>query len=645
MNFHLLRPEWLWALAPAVALVMLLWRSREQRGNWRSVIDPALLEHLVRGETENRSRNLVPVIALAWLLAVIAAAGPSWQKIPQPVHQKQDALVILLDLSYSMKSPDLKPSRLDRALQKVRDLLTLRREGQTGLIAYAGDAHIVTPLTDDTLTIANLLPALNPDMMPVLGSNTAAAVKEGINLMHSAGIRQGDLLLITDEVGTVQQARVRDQLRGSGMRLTILGVGTNTGAPIPVNGGGFLKDKSGSIVTAALDEAALRSLAGATNGHYLRLQADDADVRSVLSRPPLTDGDVTLALGRTADQWADQGHWFVLALLPIALGLFRRGWLLTLVPLVLMLPPQPVYALDWDDLWARPDQQGQRALEDGNAALAAELFENKNWAGTAAYKNEDYDAAAAHFSSHDSADNWYNRGNALARAGKLDEAAQAYRESLQRDPKAKDAQQNLALIEALQAQQQQQQNQSGDGEQGEGEQNDTAQPGQESQQGDGSEQNQDAQHNENPDQQSSGKENDSAQSSDAANGKGSDEQHSSREQGHEGASDDSAIERQDSEQPQTQSQSDQEESPNASDSESKAQAAPQGRGEEEQNAGAMSTQERDPDAAHEREVDQAMQQWLRRVPDDPSGLLREKFRYESRRRQAQGADDTDEGYW
>ncbi len=141
-----MRPEWLWALLPAVILALLLWRARGQSGNWRSVIAPELLPYLLGQEAGgSRGQWLLPTLLLAWCLAAVAAAGPSWRQIAQPIHQKQDALVLVLDLSYSMRAQDMAPSRIDRARQKLLDLLERRREGVTGLIAYAGDAHIVTP--------------------------------------------------------------------------------------------------------------------------------------------------------------------------------------------------------------------------------------------------------------------------------------------------------------------------------------------------------------------------------------------------------------------------------------------------------------------------------------------------------------------
>ena len=237
--------------------------------------------------------------------------------------------MVLLDLSYSMKSADLAPSRLDRARQKLLDLLQQRREGQTGLIAYAGDSHIVTPLTDDTLTIANLLPALHPDMMPLPGSDPVSALEQALELLRSAGIRQGKILLLTDGVSEKDSDAIEKVMADSPSQLSIIGVGTATGAPIPLPDGGFIKDDAGAIVMPGLDEAGLRKLARATGGSYRRMQIDDTDLEFLQAESLLYESDETLALDRTADAWEDQGYFFILALLPLALGLFRRGWILS----------------------------------------------------------------------------------------------------------------------------------------------------------------------------------------------------------------------------------------------------------------------------------------------------------------------------
>ena len=602
MEWHLMRPEWLWALLPALLLVALLWRARGRSGSWSDIISPELLPLLVGDKAAPRGINLLPLLLLGWLLAVLAASGPSLQKIPQPIHQKQDALVLVLDLSYSMKSGDLAPSRLDRARQKLMDLLRQRTEGQTGLIAYAGDAHIVTPLTDDTPTIANLLPALNPDMMPVPGSDPVTALEQAVKLLHSAGMRQGRILLVTDGIAEKQQQGVAKAVQGSGATLAVLGVGTSTGAPIPLPRGGFLKDGSGAIVMPAMDEHRLNRIATASGGRYMPIQVNDSDLEYLLAEDLLPSSQQTLALERSADAWEDQGYLLIVLLLPLALGLFRRGWILCLLPLLLLTQPQHARAGAWQDLWLTPDQQGQRALQDGDNEAAADLFERPDWAGLASYRAEDYDNAVQSFTQDDGADAWYNRGNALARSGKLDEALAAYRESLQRMPQQRDAQENIDLLEQLQQEQEQEQQE---------------------QQQDGENQDQDENQEQEQEQEQEQQEQQEQQASD------SDSQNSS----------------QDTQDPPAESNADQSE-PQNDDEQEQTEQKPDPQSEQAEESQEQQQQaEVTPADPEQQEKDQAMEQWLRRIPDDPSGLLREKFRYESQQRQQQGARRDDETYW
>lgn len=627
MAVHWMRPEWLWSLLPAAVLALLLWRLRGRSGSWSQVIAPELLPFLVgRGtasrDTASRGPNLLLFILFGWILAALAAAGPSWQKLPQPVHQKQDALVLVLDLSYSMMSGDLAPSRLERTRQKLLDLLAARREGQTGLIAYAGDAHIVTPLTDDTATIANLLPALAPGMMPVPGSNPVAAVEQAVQLLRSAGVRAGRVLLVTDGISERDGSAIERALGNSGTSLSVMGVGTASGAPIPLPRGGFLKDRDGTIVMPTLDEQPLRELAAAGGGRYMALQIDNTDLDLLLTESPLPGGEPTLALDRTADAWEDQGYLLILPLLPLALALFRRGWIMGLLPLLFFAQPQPAAAFGWEDLWRTSDQQGRRALQQGDSKRAAELFENPAWAGTAAYQGGEYETAAKAFAQADDADGWYNRGNALARAGQLDPAIEAYKKSLQRAPDREDARENLALLEQLKQQQEQQQQ-----DQQQQNQENQDQQDQQQQKPDNQEQQQ-----QNPDQQNQQQENEDQQ-------QGQEQQQRNRDQ-QQGQ--DTPQQNQDQQQDQAQQQEGQEQQEMEQEEAQQQRAAEQEDSEDEAAAEAAQQAAADPQM---QERDQAMEQWLRRVPDDPSGLLREKFRYESYQRQQRGAGSENDVYW
>ncbi|MFV0275890.1 MAG: VWA domain-containing protein, partial [Parahaliea sp.] len=458
-TLHLIRPEWLWLALPALLLALALRLARRHAGSWSSVIDPQLLAHLVDQPATARSHRVWPWVLLAWLLATLALSGPSLRQMPQPVQQSADALVVVLDLSYSMKAADLAPSRLDQARQKIIDLLHQRDEGQTALVAFAGDAHVVTPLTDDIATIINLLPSLNPDMMPLPGSDAAAAVELALGLLRSGGAPGGRILLLSDAVAADQQKTIASAVTGAGVDLLVMGVGTATGAPLPLPKGGFLKDGGGTIVVPAMDAASLAELARRSGGRYLPLRVDNTDLAQIANPDSL---DTALQEGgvRQADQWQDQGYLLILLLLPAAAALFRRGVLLgALLGAFCLSNPQPAAAQGWDGWWLTPDQQGKRALDAGDAKGASALFENPSWAGTAAYQAGDYAGAATQFGSGDGSDDWYNQGNALARAGDLDGAIDAYRKSLERRPGQEDAKANLALVESLKQQQQQQQNQ------------------------------------------------------------------------------------------------------------------------------------------------------------------------------------------
>lgn len=617
-NLHFMRPEWLWSLVPAALFAALLWRRHRQHGSWDEVIDPALLPHLVAETAIGKRRNLAPALLIAWVLAALAASGPAWQQLPQPVHQKQDALVIALDLSYSMKAGDLAPSRVDRARQKIRDVLRSRTEGQTALVAYAGDAHVVTPLTDDTPTIANLLPALNPDMMPVPGSEPLAAIERALQLLRSAGIRQGRILLVTDGISEKDRKVLAKTLTNSGTELSVLAVGTAAGAPMPLPRGGFVKDHNGTIVTPGLDEDPLRELATDTSGRFSPLRAGSGDLDYLLAPSALPTDDTTVMLDRTADAWEDEGHWLILALLPFALAGFRRGWLLSLLPLCLMLPAAPGHADAWDDLWFTRDQQGQRALRAGDAESAQQLFEQSDWAGTAAYQQGDFESAAKRFAASDSADAWYNRGNALARAGKLDEAIAAYEESLTRAPEREDALANKKLLEDLKQQQQQQQ-QSSDND---------------SESSDESQQQQDEQNNSADNQQGEQSPEDQNQS---GQNQGQDNRDEQPPEDQDQRSGEPEQPEQESEDENAASEREQEQQPPA-DEDSGEQSPEDGE------AGAAKASEAEP-SAEEQERNQAMEQWLRRVPDDPSGLLREKFRYESDQQRRHGQEKRNDTNW
>lgn len=591
-ELHLLRPLALLGLIPAlIAVALAQWRKRSA-GNWEKIINPALLPYLMQGETSKKQRGMLWVL-LAWMITCLALAGPSWQQLPQPVHKKDAALILIMDLSPSMLAEDIKPSRLERARYKLIDILKNRSEGFSALVVYGGAAYTLTPLTEDSNTIISLVPVLHPTLLPEYGSNTEDAIETALELAVNGGYQQGDLLLITDEVSRSAFNSIQSMISKAGkFRLSILGVGTQQGAPIPTGAGGFAKDRSGAIIIPKLSPAFLQMLAQNNGGIYAGMSADDSDIEALLATTEELFPDATKELERSFDLWDDQGFWLVFLLLPIIVLSFRKGNI-ALILLAPLLFSDPVSALGWQDLWKTADQQAREALENGDAAAAQSLFKDPEWRGSAAYKAGDYESAINEFLDFDDADSHYNRGNALAHSGDLDAAIEAYDQALAMNPEMEDAKANKELLEQLKQQQEQQQQDSEDSESQENDSQD--------------QESQDSQEQPSQDQQSQ------------------DQQSQDQEQ-----SDPQDSQQQDpSDQEPEAKQGEPDESEEQESKQEEAQREQQEAKEQVQNA----VEPTEAESEAEKQAQQELEQWLRRVPDDPGGLLREKFRYQSRQRE------------
>lgn len=601
-DFHFLRPAWLWLL-PAILLAgLLLAKHRFTAPALENLIDSDLLPHLMQGSDQNH-RRLFYLLTAALMALTVILAGPTWKKLPAPVFSNQDALVILIDLSPSMRAEDLKPDRLTRARMKTLDLLNARKDGLTALVAYSGEAHVVTPLTEDTETIANLLPALAPEMMPVPGSNPEMATQVALRLLQDSGHTSGNLLFVTDDIAPEAIRDISRQVP-TGVRVSAIAVATKDGAPIPVGRGGFAKEQDGSIVVAKYSPQDLRKLTSAHNGVYREISIDDSDIEAVLDT--MSDVSEAKASEREFDQWHESGPTILLFLLPLLAIAFRRGWLITLVA-VPMLLPQPSLAQDWSSLWKNKDQQAAELLESEKPAEAAEKFQRKDWKATAKYRAGEYAEAESGF-----ADNPYNLGNTLTQQGQYDQAIDSYDAALARNPDDADAAHNREIAQKLKELQEQQSQQS-------------QQQGDDSEQTD-SDQQQDQQQDQDQDQQENQQQED--QSQDQQQDQNQPQQN--QQSGQQPQTDEQQGNEQEQEQQQQPGQPAPEEEQPAD--EQKQQAAGEQQESEDQQdqqqdqAGQLDDSDLDPDEQ------QRLEQWLREVPDDPSGLLRAKFKYESRKR-------------
>ena len=586
-GFHLLRPELLWVFAICPVVALALWYRRAHQGDWSRVIDADLLPYLLPDQTAAARRTGVWIPLLLLSLAILAAAGPSLQRVELPVIKRADALVIVLDMSASMLAADIQPSRVQRARQKVLDLLDARKEGVTGLVVFAGDAHVVTPLTDDTRTIANLMPALSPAMMPLPGANAGSAIEMAAELLITAGAQGGQILLMTDGLPGFDADAVKAALENSGATLSILAIGTPSGAPIPLPNGGFLKDDAGEIVIPALDRAAISAIAAEVNAAYEEITLDEADIEALTQRDLLvTEGE--LDLDRQTDAWQDQGYWLAALVALLLLPAFRRGAIAS-IALLVVFHAQPPEAAEWQDLWLTPDQQGAQKLANGQAADAAATFRDPAWRGIAAYEAGTYDQAARSFAGEQNANNLYNLGNALALQGDLRGALSAYEKSLAELPDAEDAIANRDFIQSLLDQQEQ-----------------------ESQDQQGDEQNQD----DSASEDDSESENDQQEQSESSESEGSEQK----------PGDD------------TENESGSEEQQQSTDEQREQDSALADAPERDQEALDAATEEQMAKFDEALEEQQALEQWLRRVPDDPGGLLRRKFRYQTMQRLREGEE-------
>ena len=444
---HWFRPEWLLVLPLLGWLLWKRWHREKRAGRWQMILPVAFHRVLLSGGNGRNSKLPWIALGLGWLLALLALLGPSWQRVEQSTQKPADPLVIMLELTPEMLATDSSPNRLEQARRKIYDLLQNRMDAQTAVVVYAGSAHTLVPLSDDFATSRNLLEALKPSIMPQPGHRADLAVARALKLLDQGELGQGRLLLITSALSEQERDGIRQTLNGRSPQLLILGIGSREGAPVVDENGQFLKDDQGAILLPRLDSPSLRAFALDADGRYRQARMDDNDLRGLglLDGPRnLRDNGETLRL----DTWADQGYWLLLPLLLLVACAGRRGWLFCL-PLLFMLAPQPSYAMSFTDLWLRPDQQGQRLLEQKKPLQAVERFSDPMWKGLALYEAGDYAGAAQRFAEVNSADAHYNRGNALAMNGELDAAIDAYEQAIELQPDLQAATHNKALVEQL----------------------------------------------------------------------------------------------------------------------------------------------------------------------------------------------------
>ena len=447
-HFHFLRPWWLLSLIPTLLCLWLLSSTRNPVAKWRSVIAPHLLNAMLVPRGRASWFNPASVTALIVVLAGVAMAGPTWKQQASPFSEDIAALVIALDVSSSMQQTDIQPSRLERAKQKVHDLMSLRPGGRVGLIVYSGTAHSVIPLTNDADVINNFLSAITTTMMPRNGKFPEKALVIAERMLQDSPV-PGTVLLITDGLGPQSTQGFNDYFASRNHQLLVLGIGTESA------------DKQGLDDTLIpLERAALSKLARSSGGVYQSLTLDKKDVRNLNRR--INNHLVIVDDG--SRPWVDAGYYLLFPYALFWLLWFRKGWTLqwciALIFIASLGTPQTVSAnesvLDnWGfvdrfmALWLTPDQQGRYYLEKGDYKTAAVKFEDIGWRGVAYYRAENFEAAAEMFSRIESATGYFNLANALAHGRHYVLAVKAYNKVLELQAGHAGATKNRDFIQAI----------------------------------------------------------------------------------------------------------------------------------------------------------------------------------------------------
>lgn len=675
MSLHFIRPEWLLALVPLALALLSLWRQHESHSAWNRYIAPHLAKILVT-QGNKKSRRPLHLLALTWLIATLALAGPAVNKQSLPVFAAEQGRVLVMDMSVSMFTTDLAPNRLTQAKFRATDLLRNLKEGETGLIAFAGDAFTISPLTRDTGTLLNLLPTLSPEIMPVRGSNLAAGLTQAQTLLAQGGHIRGDIILMTDGITAAQFDEANSALSGTQYRLAVVAFGTSQGAPIRLPDGQLQRDSSNEVVVASTDFALLQKLAANNKGVLIQNRTDGNDLAQL--QQWLSDAGDAKATDLDGETWQDLGPYLALLLLLPTLFSFRQGIVasvgfITLAgSLLLAAAPQSAHASvwdnAWDNVWKTTDQQAMQAYQSQDYANAAKQFESPQWRGSAQYKAGDYQQALKTFEQDSSAQGLYNQGNALMQLGKPDKAKERYQAALEKQADFPAAKANLELAEKLLKEQQQQgkneqqdKNQDQQGDQQSGDQQSGDQKSQDKQQSDqdsaqkdkqdqAGQESQDQQDNADADQSPEQQKTDEQQSEqDKQNGNAQDQQDEAKQQnGEQDAQGNEPVDNSPADNEakmQAQAKADAEEQKSAEQEKQSiaAKEAPEQNAQDKQEAAMSESVEAPP--TNSEPLPAEMQRALRGVSEDPQVLLRNKMQLEYQKRRQNGQISKDNEQW
>jgi Ca-activated chloride channel family protein len=328
-SFHFARPEWLFALLGLLPVLAWLVFSvvRPHKGPFYRYADKHLLPHLlgVRELDVNEHWSRFTRWGFLWTLLVVALAGPRWDFVDVEAFSPTSDLEILMDISRSMNVADTPPSRMARARQEIQDLVLQNNKLRIGMIAFASVPHVVAPITEDTQSILNALPAVSSDLARLQGSRLTAALERAEQLLGGSGDHARTILLISD--GDFDEPDIGEkieELKEKGVMLHTLGIGTMGGGPIPLqtDKSNLLRNPQGEVIISRLNETIMKQLAHLGGGIYQQANFRDLDSRRILE---LASGGIS-APRRTQEKtqvWNERFYWFLLPMMMLLLPRFR----------------------------------------------------------------------------------------------------------------------------------------------------------------------------------------------------------------------------------------------------------------------------------------------------------------------------------
>lgn len=466
MSFSAINMLWLFWVVPMMLLVCL-WGVHKRKSILRGYATPKGLSAISPHISGSKRWLKMILLLVAMLLMVVSLAGPQYGYSWKEIERRGVDLIVVLDCSRSMLAEDIKPNRLERAKREVFDLLGMIQGDRVGLVALAGTAFLQCPLTLDYEGFYLFLNALNPDFLPVGGTDLAGGVSTALSAFNKEDATDKAIILITDGETTGEDPLVASRRAAeAGIKLFCIGVGAGSGVPIPAGGGGFVKDRSGNIVLSKLDESTLKEMAAVTTGAYVRSVAGDMDLDVIYHRH-IRGTMETSELGEQKAKVFENRYQWVLALSVFLLFLEFlvpvKKMISVWIVVMLVVCPRPAAASDLKQAL----EKGQAAYDTADFEMAVQHFvaaqleapEKDEIAydlGNSRYKTGDYDGAIQAYQQVLHSDNTslkqkalYNMGNAFFRKSDLDKAIGNYEAALSLDRTDTQAQENLDFVKTL----------------------------------------------------------------------------------------------------------------------------------------------------------------------------------------------------